>query len=1146
MTNHPAKTEDRRSFAESRTKPSAHLSQLLIPVCALALAPMAVAQAVAPGAPSPAVLAKYDTDNDGKLDAAEQANWDADRAAAAKKPVTGEEQFMSDDPLEVSVFEVNATRTGYYASSTQSGTRINSLVEDIPSAVTVVTLDQMDDFAMLDLNDIFNYEAGTEGMGTYTDFSVNNSGNPIDGNMADPTSANRIRGMGAANISLGNFETSGRVPVDRIGIEGVEISRGPSSTIFGLGNPSGTVNMIAATGNINRNRSQVQFRADSNGGFRQHLDVNRVLIKNKLAFRFSQVYQDTKYRLKPSGTDTERYNFMLKYQPFKKTTITASYQYYELKGNRPNSVTPRDGITPWLERGSPTWDPLTARVYVDDQIVSSSMPAYGFVTAWQNSGRGSSLLFVDPWGVNYWAAPRGTTSDNPLSPNQNGFNYVILSPQTKRATQPLFNTDGAVSDKGLYDWSSINVASGNYVVDKTDTFLVQASQVILETSKQTLAAQLGWFREDSSRFQNLLSGRPNSSGPTGGFLAVDVNRRRLDGTENPNYLRPYIAISDAYASDSPLVNDTYRAQVAYKIDFSRDRGLSRWLGLHQAVPYFEYKDFMRQNFNYRYAMIDNHTWLPAGTPRGTSNSIYGNDPQNRPSSTGTRNYHFYYVGDTVGTNVDYAPGAVAPGIYDYAWGNAVTGVFNYEPTQLGLAASLDGTGGRANLKKEQKTAGVVVQSHWFRGRLVTTLGLREDRLTNTYGVVPQLMPDALNHNFAWDDQWAEAVETRGTTQTIGAVWKPFSWLNIYGNSSDSFLPADPAINLHGQFLPNPTGEGKDAGFLLKFLDNKLTLRFNRYENKQLNSRSGVSATIARAAARLDIWDDQAVSRNFALSNQASLWLQDAAGGTLTPEQLFSRTAELIQLDENRVRALIDSSDIVLAETEDTKARGTEIELNYEAAWFWRMKLNITQQESVQGNLSPALLAYLEERMPVWQSLIDTRSGENWWTSQYNGINSTTPLRFYEGTVAAPLRLALSKEGKTLPQIRKYSVKYSTNFQLAGVTENKILKGVNISASVRWADKAAIGYYGIPDEEGIYRDLDGNRPVYEKARFYADIGIGYKTRFSKKVRANFQLNVSNIQEDSTRLQPVSAFPDGTPSAYRIIDPRLFIFTTTFDF
>ena len=45
-----------------------------------------------------------------------------------------------------------------------------------------------------------------------------------------------MRGVGPANLSFANFETSGRMPVDPLLIEAVEISRGPNSTVFGLGN----------------------------------------------------------------------------------------------------------------------------------------------------------------------------------------------------------------------------------------------------------------------------------------------------------------------------------------------------------------------------------------------------------------------------------------------------------------------------------------------------------------------------------------------------------------------------------------------------------------------------------------------------------------------------------------------------------------------------------------------------------------------------------------------------------------------------------------------------------------------------------------------------------------------------------------------
>jgi hypothetical protein len=39
-------------------------------------------------------------------------------------------------------------------------------------------------------------------------------------------------------------------------------------------------------------------------------------------------------------------------------------------------------------------------------------------------------------------------------------------------------------------------------------------------------------------------------------------------------------------------------------------------------------------------------------------------------------------------------------------------------------------------------------------------------------------------------------------------------------------------------------------------------------------------------------------------------------------------------------------------------------------------------------------------------------------------------------------------------------------------------------------------------------------------------------------------VQNLQE-SGRLQPTGAFPDGTKNAFRIIDPRKFILTATFE-
>jgi hypothetical protein len=77
-------------------------------------------------------------------------------------------------------------------------------------------------------------------------------------------------------------------------------------------------------------------------------------------------------------------------------------------------------------------------------------------------------------------------------------------------------------------------------------------------------------------------------------------------------------------------------------------------------------------------------------------------------------------------------------------------------------------------------------------------------------------------------------------------------------------------------------------------------------------------------------------------------------------------------------------------------------------------------------------------------------------------------------------------------------------------------------------------------------LDPNRPVYTPAETQVDLFVSYRTRlFADRVRANFQLNVRNLGEKGGGLLPTAVFPDGTPLAYRIIDPRQFILSASFE-
>lgn len=1068
-----------------------------------------------------------------------------------------------EDAVVLSPFEVVAEGRGYYAANTMSGTRLNSRLEDLASSISVVTKEQMEDLGLLDMNDVFNYEMSTEGLGNYTDIEIETSGNVNDNSMASPNTANRIRGIGSANLSLGNFETSRRVPVDKVGIDAIEISRGPNSSIFGLGNSSGTVNMVASSGNLGRDRAEVQLRVDSEGGYREHVDINKVLVKDKLAVRLSQVFMHTGYDLEPSGTDTERYNIMVKYQPTRSTTLTASVLDYRMSGNRPNTIMPRDGTQDWIAEGSPTWDPLTSTAYLGDEVVYSNnkgkLPSY-FTSLYQQSGRGSALLFADQGDVVYWTAPRGTVTGTPLgtAPNwdavvkasQNIYNYVVPTFGVYGQTQRLFKGPPSVSDKSIYDWTSLNLAAMNYESSEATQYLVQLTQILFETPRQLAALQAGWFREDSNNYGNFAYGKPY------GYLLVDVNRRMMDGTPNPNLGRPMITIPDITVVESPLLNDTFRAQLAYKLDPTGNRNWTRWLGMHQISGYAEYKDFNVRNYRYKPAMVSDHPWLPAGISRATSSGVstnYGPEIYNKNSPTGTRNYSMYYVGDTIGGNIDYAPQAVPMGTYQYTFGDAAkaaagqTGAFVSEAVELGYAATLDGTGNLGNAKKIQKTTGVVLQSNLLSNRIVTTLGIRRDEVFDKNGVLPRMMPDGETHDYAWDEQWeTDWALSKGQTKTAGVVVKLLPWLHAFGNKSDSFMPDDPAVDLAGNPVPNPRGEGEEYGIALYPFGGKLSVRLNHYKVIQNGSRRGTSSTIANRAIAIDIFDFT-TSRDFALQNRAAIWIQNAAGGSLSPEQLHARVAETMQMDPDRI-ALLSNPNINLAEPEDTLAQGNEIEINYNPTEFWTMKLNFAEQESIQAKVAAGLLKYLEERIPVWESIVDLDSGLPWYTTQYQGPNYGSAKSYYEGNqVGVPLTLAIAQEGMSMPQIRKYRANFATSYRLAGLTSNRYLKPLTVGGAVRWQDKGAIGYYALPavppaTEMTMY---DRSRPIYSDATTNVDLFLTYRTKFRKKIGATFQLNVRNLEEGG-RLDPVKAWPDGTPSAYRIVPPREFLLTATFDF
>ncbi len=244
---------------------------------------------------------------------------------------------------------------------------------------------------------------------------------------------------------------------------------------------------------------------------------------------------------------------------------------------------------------------------------------------------------------------------------------------------------------------------------------------------------------------------------------------------------------------------------------------------------------------------------------------------------------------------------------------------------------------------------------------------------------------------------------------------------------------------------------------------------------------------------------------------------------------------------------------------NAESKGYEFELNYNPTRYWRMKATAARQQARDVALSPTLLTYVEQRMPVWRSIkgpggdaiLGTADDVFWWTNNTNpdvaaSTDANIPSNWFQTNVWSQYRLAVANAGKSRPQVREWRFTATTNYDLAGISDNRWVRNLSVGGALRWEDKAVIGYLaGAPDPDGVIRTLDPNRPVYDKARTYADLNVGYNLRlFNDRVRTRLQLNVRNVLEDG-RLQVVGVNPDGSAHTFRIVDPRQFILTATFD-
>lgn len=1028
----------------------------------------------------------------------------------------------ADKVVAMNPFEVIASETqGYLAPDTLSGTRLDTKIEDLAVPITVVTKQQMLDTAVLDLNDVFLYEAGTEGTGNYAAFTVNRNGGINDSVQNDPATANRIRGIGSVNVTVGGFAVNPSIPLDLYNVEAVEILRGPNSNIFGLGATAGTVNYVPIQANTTRPMFRVTLRGDNFGGSRGSIDFNVPLINNKLAVRVAAVHDMQAFERKPSGVWITGLEGLVTYRPFSKTTIRVSAERFSEFSQPENTFLPETTVPGWVADGSPTWNPTTQMVTFADGTTEGpftvkkdgSLP-YGLIA----SKYKRMNVGINP-GSQYMSVTEASKSDTPWAPKtdvrllESSSTFESLGP----TLYPLYQLP-AITDKSVYDWSSVNFMAPNNYTQNAKTYTFEVLQTLIDTPQHLLAARFGGFKQKMDTINR------NQIDNTASILRVDVNETNIDGTPNPDFLHPYFGTGNPTTNYIQYNRDILNADLAYQWTPQK---LPRWLG---------WIGQQRMDLHGEYWRTDDASFRLRDVELNTGQAWW--DPTTGVSNKAAEVYDKYYVGNAVGQNIDYAPSSQSiDGPQTLVWYNGSTKQWVSEPVTV--AAKFFNGNNFTDERTEIRTINATLQSYFLRDRLITTLGWRRDRQRIREVDPPVLDPSTGYFDFsplAGSGPW---IYSAGNTKTLGAVLKPTSWLRLFYNQSDSFNPATIAYDGFGNLLPNPNGKGKDYGIGLSLFHGRLYLKIDRYETFDKGARGGDLDTVLGRALSLDgkgTDNDPSVDSDLYTFAYQSVTENFAKQGvTPTAAQTEAAVAQMMGVS---TYWLDHYNSWPTGTTADVDSHGYEIELTYNPTSHWRMKFNAAQEVAINNNVGGTLAAYIAARLPIWKTVKNV-DGVLWWTYSLNG--AATAEQTYVANIAAPYELDSANNGKDVSQLREWHLNYITHYDFT----RGWLKGFSVGGALRWESKGAIGYYGAaPDADGVVRSWDPNRPIYDGAHLDVDLSVGYRlVLWGGRVRAQIQLFVRNANE-SGGLRPVGANPNGSIYAYQIVDPRQFILSTRF--
>lgn len=1080
----------------------------------------------------------------------------------------------AEDVVTLSPFTVTSERdSGYRATNTLSGTRINTSLRDIATSIQAITPEFLEDTGITNDTELLQYTTSTEvAGGAGGNFYGNDEGTTAfvssDNNRRSETSPTRIRGLTSASTSRNMIPSI--IPFDSYNTARVEINRGANSVLFGLGSPAGIINHSVTEAGW-RNDNKVTVRADNFGSFRSVLDINRVVVKDKLAVRVAGLNDETKYKQDPAFRDDRRYFAAATYRPFRTTSISANFEKGWIDSTLPRQDAPRDYITHFSATGGVT---VPANTDYRDLPANSSLIQF-------DSGTGGRLMTFDgprastattayfQWPDNVFN--RGAVNPaavNPARANdfrfrqyamQNGREYIAAAYSDPRGLDAyqLF-----LIDPKVFDFFNNNIDGGaSFQWGRLEAFNVALRQEFL---RGKAGIEFGYDRQTyDSGFVDALDGI------RGNALKIDVSRtvfayatpgNPASGmAPNPNFLRPFIGSRGSF-QDRGNKSETARATAFLRHDFAEHaKGwLARLLGRHTLTALaFDYR-VDRQNLSGNPAFMDyddlRSFGLTDAQSRAGANSlgsvIYLRDSlAGRSTVTGLNLTGYkgdYTYPDKVNINyIQSQTGEIRTGSV------RVHNIKNDAYERLATAISLD--------RDKLETLAAVLQSHWWEGALVTTYGLRQDKVKR-YGVASGAFaprtdftrvfnPGALSGVAPANEGTRDTLTYSGVlrlNKLVGRRMPQDVEVDVHYGWAENYQGLSGVRSVKGGFFDAPVGETREMGFSMNLFQDKLLFRANWFETAQNNlADSSVDESITTITSFIP---DGAGGGVYNLHTAAQL---AAAGFTMPPG-----VAEAFAIQISRPNADGYSSysrGYAGRDIKSSVSRGFEWEATYNVTRNWRLAVNVAKVEAVESN-----------KGINWAQTVDWVQ-KNWFANpairalRVGTGGALDTVGGWEQRAITGFRNVQETSGASNPQIRKWRVNAVTNYTFP-ITSR--FRGFGVGGTMRFQDRIFLGYLGRinPADPAGSLIADPRKPIMGPTETDYDCWASYRRRiFGDKVSLKLQLNIRNVFTND-ELVPIRAQQADVYSKYpafdqykstnyqlfRIAAPRTIQLTATFGF